>query len=361
MPLRNSGRLNALVEIVSPGRVNIIGEHTDYNDGFVLPFAIDKHVTARIEPSERWEFYSENFEEQVVLDEIKKTSTWADYALGVIDILRSRFDIPPLRVEISSNLPAGAGFSSSAALELAVGWGIKELFDLPITRVEMVHVCHRAENEFVGMRCGVMDQFSVALSKKGYAIFLDTSSLEYRYVPLNMIGTSFYVIDSNVRRSLVDSEYNRRRKECEEVLRILGKKSFREIKLEELSKLPEILQKRARHVLEENQRVTDAVDALEKGNMKRLGELLYSSHESLRDMYEVSCSQIDYIVEWLKRVPSVLGARIFGGGFGGGVLVLSTDPLDEFFPQLAKEYESRFGLPLSLMKISSDDGVRRLA
>ncbi|MCD6254427.1 MAG: galactokinase [Thermotogae bacterium] len=349
-----------MVEVLAPGRVNIIGEHTDYNDGFVLPFAIDKHVRVRIERARCWEFRSENFKEHIVLERIERTSTWADYVMGVINVLRSEFEIPPVTIEISSNLPTGAGFSSSAALELAVGWGIKELFDLPITKLEMVQVCHRAENEFVGMRCGIMDQFSVALSKKDHAIFLDTANLEYQHVPLNLDGASFYVIDSSVRRSLVSSEYNRRRNECEEVLKILGKGSFRQVEFEDLSKLPEVLRKRARHVLEENRRVIDAVNALKNRDMRRLGEVLYGSHESLEKLYEVSCPQIDYIVEWLKQVPSVLGARIFGGGFGGGILALSTDPLNEFAPKLAKTYESRFGLPISLMKISSDDGVRRL-
>lgn len=349
------------VEVIAPGRVNIIGEHTDYNDGFVLPFAINKYVHVRISKSSKnWEIYSEKFRDTITLEKPGKTYTWADYVVGVVKILNEKFEIPPLRIEVRSDVPVGAGFSSSAALELAVAWGMRELLNLPVTKKEMVHLCHRAENEFVGTRCGVMDQFSVAFSRKGFALFLDTATLEYEYVPLNLNGARFYVIDTGVRRSLRSSEYNRRREECEEILRILSKGSFREVFMSELEQLPDALRKRARHVLEENERVLQTVEALREGNVEKLGELLYASHRSLRDLYEVSCREADYIVGWLERRSTVLGARIFGGGFGGGILVLSSTPLEELFTDLMKDYLARFKVAPQLLQVDSADGVKRI-
>ena len=237
---------------------------------------------------------------------------------------------------------------------------MRELLNLPVTKKEIVHLCHRAENEFVGTRCGVMDQFSVAFSRKGFALFLDTATLEYEYVPLNLNGARFYVIDTGVRRSLRSSEYNRRREECEEILRILNKGSFREVFMSELEQLPDALRKRARHVLEENERVLQTVEALREGNVEKLGELLYASHKSLRDLYEVSCREADYIVGWLERRSTVLGARIFGGGFGGGILVLSSTPLEELFTDLMRDYLACFKVAPQLLQVDSADGVKRI-
>ncbi|MFN4191236.1 MAG: galactokinase [Pseudothermotoga sp.] len=343
----------------APGRVNIIGEHTDYNDGFVLPFAIDRYVEVDIKPSNRYVFTSQVMNETVSVEKFQRLGKWTDYVMGVIWAIEQRgYKTEPVEVIVSSNLPIGAGLSSSAALEIATAYGINEIFNLKMDKMQLVEVGMKAEREFVGVRCGVMDQFTAVFAKKDYAIFLDTSNLKYQYVPLNFADLEFALIDSNTKHELSSSEYNKRREECEKVLKTLNKKSFREIDYDDLSILDPLLRKRARHVLDENKRVLLAVRALKNSESFLLGNLLYESHVSLRDLYEVSCDETDFIVGFVKGELGILGARMVGGGFGGSVLVLArAGHIDKVFIELEKSYFKMFGKKPTLIKIKSSDGA----
>ncbi|HEY8540984.1 MAG TPA: galactokinase [Pseudothermotoga sp.] len=343
----------------APGRVNIIGEHTDYNDGFVLPFAIDRYVEVEIKPSDKYIFTSQMMNETISLEKFQKLGKWTDYIMGVVwAIEQEGYKTTPVQVNVFSNLPVGAGLSSSAALEIATAYGISEVFGLKIDKMKLVQIGVKAEREFVGVRCGVMDQFTAVFAKKDYAIFLDTSNLKYEYVPLNLNDFELALIDSNTKHELSSSEYNKRREECETVLKKLDKKSFRDISYEDLAKLDSVLRKRARHVLDENKRVTLSVRALKNSEIFLLGSLLYESHVSLRDLYEVSCDETDFIVGFLRGELGILGARMVGGGFGGSVLVLArAGCIKGAFEELEKSYFERFGKKPTLIKIKSNDGV----
>ncbi|MCD6267175.1 MAG: galactokinase [Thermotogaceae bacterium] len=343
----------------APGRINIIGEHTDYNDGFVLPFAVDRYVWAEIEENEEFEVISEEFNEKRVFKSPEKSGTWADYIMGVVWAFeRKGYRVKPLRIRIHSNLPIGAGLSSSAALEVAVTYGISKVMNFNIDGMEIVRIARSSEVEFVGVRCGIMDQFTAVFAKKDHAIFLDTMDLSYEYIPLNLEGYEIHLIDSKVKHELASSEYNKRRQECEKVLKVLKKRSFREIDKEDLTKLEGVLFKRAKHVLDENERVRESVEALKRGDMAKLGELLVQSHESLRDLYEVSCKEIDFIVDFLVNKDGILGARMVGGGFGGGVIVFSKEgTFPEHEKALKAAYKRRFGRDLEVLEVRSSDGV----
>jgi len=350
------------VKVKAPGRINIIGEHTDYNDGYVLPFAVDKFVEVSIERSKRYEFYSKTIGEVVVLEKFERLGKWSDYVTGVLVALEKRgYKTEPVRIEVDSSLPMGAGLSSSAALEVATAYAVCEFFGFEIPKLELVKIAREAEVEFVGVKCGIMDQFTAVFGKKGYAIFLDTMTLQYEYVPLELSGCEFNLVDSNVKHELSSSEYNKRRQECEEVLKTLGKKSFREVTFEDLKVLKGVLFKRAKHVLEENERVKKSVEALKRGDFEELGRLLFQSHESLRDLYEVSCEETDFIVDFLRNEEGILGARMVGGGFGGGVIVLSrVGTFERLKDRLAEAYRERFGIEPSFHSIGSADGVHRV-
>lgn len=343
----------------APGRVNIIGEHTDYNDGFVLPFAIDRYVEVDIKPSDRYVFTSEMMNETVSVERFQKLGKWTDYIMGVIWAIEQKgYKTEPIEVVVFSNLPVGAGVSSSAALEIATAYGINEIFDLKMDKMQLVEAAVKAEREFVGVRCGVMDQFTAVFARKDHAIFLDTSNLKFEYVPLNLTDLEFALIDSNTKHELSSSEYNKRREECEKVLRTLNKKSFREMNYDDLSLLDPLLRKRARHVLDENKRVLLAVRALKNSEYFLLGNILYESHVSLRDLYEVSCDETDFIVGFVKGELGILGARMVGGGFGGSVLLFArTGHIDKVFLELEKSYFKTFGKRPTLIKVKSSDGV----
>ncbi|HOJ87890.1 MAG TPA: galactokinase [Pseudothermotoga sp.] len=343
----------------APGRVNIIGEHTDYNDGFVLPFAIDKHVEVEITPSSEYKFTSQMMNETVVLKKFQRLGKWTDYIMGVIWAIEEHgYKTEPVQITVTSTLPVGAGLSSSAALEIATAYGISQIFDLKIDKMELVEIGVKAEREFVGVRCGVMDQFTAVFAKKDHAIFLDTSNLSYDYVPLNLNNFEVALIDSNTKHELSSSEYNKRREECETILEKLNKKSFRDVNYEDLTKLEAVLKRRARHVLDENKRVLLAVKALKNSEIFFLGTLLYESHVSLRDLYEVSCDETDFIVGFLKGEIGIVGARMVGGGFGGSVLVIAKSGcIEEVFGELEKSYYAKFGKKPTLIRIKSSDGV----
>ncbi len=345
--------------VSSPGRVNIIGEHVDYNDGFVLPFAIDKRTWVDAKPSDEFVISSKGYG-RVRIRRFEKTGKWIDYVIGVLNEIESRgFKVHPIEVNIWSDIPPGKGLSSSAALETAVTLAISELLELEIGESEIVDISVSAERNFVGVQCGVMDQYTAVFSKIGKALLLDTMKISHEYIPLRLDGLSFAIVDSKVKHSLASGEYNKRREETKRVLELLGISSYRYVDLKDLEKIEDPkLRNRAEHVLRETRRTVIAAGLLKEGKVAELGELLYESHESLSKLYEVSCEETDFIVDFL-RGNGIIGARMVGGGFGGGVLVLDRrERIQSVFESLRAEYLRNFGIEPELIFIESDDGVR---
>ncbi|KAB8320758.1 galactokinase [Tolypothrix campylonemoides VB511288] len=310
-------------EASAPGRVNLLGEHTDYNDGFVLPTAIPQRTTVQLGSSTDGQdhFYSEDLDEQVSILESNRTpSGFASYIFGCIQLLQKEgHTIPSLNLHVKSTVPIGSGLSSSAALEVATLRAVRQLLNLPINDVEIAQLAQQAEIHYAGVQCGIMDQMASSLADTEHMLFLDTRTLERRVVPFPS-GAEIVVIDSGVPRTLAGSGYNERRAECEEAARLLGVKALRDITDSSATEvLPEPLRRRARHVVTENNRV---LEVLHQVSSQRFGELMNASHASLRDDYEVSVPALDTLVEILQKTAGVFGARLTGAGFGGACVAL---------------------------------------
>lgn len=367
------------VNILSPGRVNIIGEHTDYNLGLSINAAIDKQIfiTGYKNNSNYVEVYSRylNDSSRFPLNKIEfdKSKYWINYIKGVLkEYIKRDHKISGFNMVIDSNLPIGAGISSSASLEVGVAKFIEELFNLKVNRKTMVKLCNAAENNFVGVNCGFMDQFSVAYGKKDYVIFLNFRDLSYEYIPFNLGDDLILIIDSKEERNLADTEYNKRRKECNEALKLIssvikGEKitSLSDIKPEMLGRLecsmPEKLFKRARHVITENSRVLRAKENLLKGDIEKLGQILFESHKSLKNDYEVSTRRLDYLVNELGKIKGVYGARLMGAGFGGSVIsIISKDKIDVITDITGKGFSKEFNVAPDFIKCKLSDGTRRI-
>lgn len=345
----------------APGRVNIIGEHVDYNDGFVLPFAIDRYVEIEAEPYSCWSAVSELDGREYEFSVTQKNNNWTDYIAGVVHALAKRgIDCPPQRFVIRSNLPAGAGLSSSAALEVAAAAIVCDFAGCSADAGFLAEVAWEAETGFVGMPCGIMDQFAVAYGKQGYALFLDTMRCDFVHVGLGDSSVGFFIIDSGIKHELASSEYAVRRHECEQALKLIGKNSFRDVLPEDLAMLDGVLKRRARHVITENRRSLAMVGALTIGDFITAGRLITESHISLRDDYDVSCPEIDWLVDRLLESPLTLGARMVGGGFGGSVLVLSTSTDSICLDGILADYKNRWGISASVFAVKSSDGVHKL-
>jgi galactokinase len=307
----------------APGRVNLIGEHTDYNGGFVLPCAIDKRIAFALGTSESTVFYSADFEERRPLQE-KREGSWADYPSGIVWALQERdFDIPSVQVACAGDVPLGSGLSSSAAIEAATAMALNAFLHLRMEKKGLALLCQHAENAFVGVNSGIMDQYASLLCQAGTALLIDCRSLEAEPIPLDLAkaGLTLLVCDTRVSRELGATGYNERRQACERAARLLGVKELRDAHLEDLDKLSGEEQKRARHVITENERVLQAVQALHRQDFAAFGRLMYASHRSLRDDYEVSTHELDAFVE-IALQSSALGARLTGAGFGGCALAL---------------------------------------
>ena len=344
----------------APGRVNLIGEHTDYNDGFVLPAAIGFYCWVAIAPREdrKLVLYSENLNESGEADLDKLDShgagKWFDYPLGVAWVLeRAGNRLRGANVYISGEVPLGAGLSSSAAVEVATGYALLETSGLPLDRTALAQLCQRAENEYVGARVGIMDQFVSCHGIAKHALLLDCRSLEFRLLPLPA-GVHLVICNTMVKHALGAGEYNVRRAECESAMRALrtalpGIRALRDVSLGQLEKhrslLTDVTYRRSRHIISENERVLAVASAFENGDNSALGELLGDSHRSLRDDYEVSCRELDIMVEVAAGKLGLYGARMTGGGFGGCTinLVAAADS-KEFQRAVASEYESKTGL-----------------
>ncbi|QMW00259.1 galactokinase [Spirosoma foliorum] len=344
--------------ICSPGRVNLIGEHTDYNEGFVLPAAIDKAIYLAVGPRSDNELHfvahDLNKTYQGSLDNLIPTTTWADYLLGTVAQFRlSGHEVGGFNCVFGGTIPMGAGLSSSAALENGVGFALNELFNLGLDRITLLKFSQRAENDFVGAKVGIMDMFASMMGKADHVIKLDCRSLEYTYAPLQMDGISIVLCDSRVKHSLVTSEYNTRRSECEAGVRFLQTfypeiKSLRDVTMpmldQHLRDAEPLIYRRCAYVVQENQRLLDGVAALEANDIATFGQLMYGSHEGLSEWYEVSCPELDILVDIARQHPGVLGARMMGGGFGGCTInLVREEAIDTFTSLIMKQYKAQTG------------------
>jgi galactokinase len=361
----------------APGRVNLIGEHTDYNDGFVLPAAIQLQTTVGIAPTagRRLILYSNNYKEQVDFDvealPAVRQRRWSDYAIGVArELAKKGIRLPGACLLIDGDVPEGAGLSSSASLEVALCGAFLELAHEQIAGAELALLCQRAENDFVGARCGIMDQFVSVHGQKDHALLLDCRSLEYRHQPIPE-DVRLVICNTMVRHSVAGGEYNQRRRECEMAAEFFsrvvpGAKALRDISLEvfekHASELPEVVRKRCRHVITENVRVIEAGEALARRDLRRFGALMRESHASLRDDFQVSCTELDIMVELAGQVEGVYGARMTGGGFGGCTINLVTsEKVEAFKAKVTEGYAKATGRRTEIYVCTASDGVRLLA
>lgn len=359
----------------SPGRINIIGEHTDYNNGYVLPAAITMNLYFAVAPNtcRSFRFYAYNLDESVVLSGVERSNThlWANYLLGVIvQMQKHGAQIPTVDVVFGGDLPWGAGLSSSAALECGFAFALNEIFSLGFSKIELVKMSQLAEHEYVGLKCGIMDQYAVMFGKKNSVIQLDCKTLNAKYFPFDLKGYSLVLCNSGVKHELASSEYNVRRKECEIGVAVVaqhydGIRTLRDVTKEQLhaceSEMSSVVYTRCRYVIDENERVQQMCEALLAGNVKRVGELLYAGHEGMSKCYEASCVEIDEMISIARSCPAVLGSRIMGGGFGGSTIsVVADDGIDEFSHKLKKEYYSKYNKPVSIVKVAIGDGTREL-
>src|SRR5208282_528821 len=339
----------------APGRTNLIGEHTDYNDGFVMPAALEYccWIAASRRADRKLVLHSENLSARSEMDlsspSLKPAGAWSDYAVGVA-VMLARAGLEPCGANllIRSDVPLGAGLSSSAALEVATAFALVDLSGHSADRRQLAQVCQQAESEFVGVRCGVMDQFTSLHGRAGHALLLDCRSLEFEHLALPE-GVALILCNTGVKHKLAAGEYNRRRADCEDAVQRLGGvlpgiRALRDVSPEQLeehkARLPETTYRRARHVVRENARVAQAAEALGQGDLERFGMLMEESHASLRDLYEVSCAELDLMVELAHRQPDVFGARMTGGGFGGcTVNLVEAQCADRFRREIARAYE----------------------
>ena len=365
----------------SPGRVNLIGEHTDYNGGHVFPCALTlgTYGAARKREDNKIHFYSMNLDSfdvvEASLDDLtnKKEYNWANYPLGVVwafkekgHTITSGFDMV-----IWGNIPNGSGLSSSASLEVLTGVILTDLFEIKdLSMTDLALIGQYSENNFNGCNCGIMDQFAVAMGKKDHAIFLDTSDLSYEYAPCVLDGAKIVITNSKVKHSLVDSAYNDRRNECAAALKALqseldiqalGDLTPEEFEAHKSLIKDEIQLQRAKHAVYENQRTIDAVTALKAGDIESFGKLMNQSHISLRDDYDVSCEEIDILVDLAWNIPGVLGSRITGGGFGGcTVSIVKNESVDTFIETIGKTYLEKIGHEAEFFTVDIGDGASRL-
>ena len=349
---------------VAPGRINIIGEHTDYNEGFVLPAAIDRHigVALRLRRDGRVALRSDRYQTNVDLEALpaRRLGDWADYLIGVARAIDQRYDKGPgFDAFVASDIPVGSGLSSSGALDVASAVALLAARGIEMPALETAQLCQAAENGFVGAHTGIMDPFTALKARGGNAILLDCRSMRDEQVPLPDGRYAWLLADSRVRHELASSAYNERRRECEAAASALGLRSLRDATDADLPKIANpVERRRAHHVVTENARVLQAADALRRRSPRGLGPLLYASHESLRLDFAVSCRELDCLVELAAGMPKVIGARMMGGGFGGCVLVLlEAGALDDVAQHLAEGYADEFHKSPEFYRVRSVDGV----
>ena len=357
----------------APGRVNLIGEHTDYNDGFVMPAALGFYcwVGASARPDHKLFVSSDEFPEQAEVglasQRAQPSHTWTDYSVGVATQLeKAGFHLRGMNLLVHGEVPIGAGLSSSASIEVATALALAEESGISIKRPDLARICQQAENDFVGMRCGIMDQFISLHGRANHALMLDCRSLNFEYVPIPET-VRLVICNTGVKHALAGGEYNRRREECEEAVRALTKalpsiKALRDVTLEDLEKhgrlLTDVLYKRAKHIVTENVRVLKSVEALRTRDMRQFGKYMAESHQSLRDLFEVSSPELDLMVDLANREPGVHGARMTGGGFGGATInLVDAKHAAKFAESVGAGYQKKTGLAAVVYTCLPADGA----
>ena len=355
----------------SSGRINLIGEHTDYNGGFVFPGAIDKAIMAEIKPNgtDKVRAYSVDIDEYAEFglnEEDAPRQQWARYIFGVCrEIIKRGGKVEGFDTVFAGNVPLGAGLSSSAALESCFAFALNDLFnDNKIDKFELAKIGQSTEHNYCGVNCGIMDQFASVFGKKDNLIRLDCRSLEYEYFPFKLDGYRLVLVDSKVKHELVDSPYNKRRASCEHVAEVLGVETLRDAELADLEKVKDSISEedynRAKYVIEEKQRVLDVCDALEKGDYETVGDRMYKTHEGMSKLYEVSCIELDYLNDIAKEC-GVTGSRVMGGGFGGCTINLVKDELyDNFIATAKKKFAEKYGHEPQIYDVVISDGARKI-
>ncbi len=357
--------------ILSPGRINLIGEHTDYNNGFVLPTAIDKRIIFSFEKNgtdSQCSLYSVTYDTMLHLDlkKIKPSNIeWENYILGVLhELLEITDTVKGFNCIIKSELPIGAGISSSAALECGLAYGLNKLFDLKLQKITLIELSQRAEHNYVGTKCGIMDQFASVMSERHKVILLDCMNTTYKLIDADFDPYTILLLNTNVSHNLASSDYNTRREECEAVVNIISSKyknikSLRDVTKSILTEfkqeLSSKLYQRASYVIEENERVLLASEVLERGDLQKFGELMYQSHRGLQHQYQVSCKELDFLVDFSENYNQIIGSRMMGGGFGGCTInLIHKDTIDDYLIKIKKAYKDRFTIELtSLIAVPS--------
>ena len=358
----------------SPGRINIIGEHTDYNEGFVLPAAIDKaaYMAISLRDDNDIHLFAHDLNEifSINIDELKPISdtSWPNYILGpVAQFIKKGIPIKGFNAVLTSDVPIGAGLSSSAAVECATVFALDQLFQTGLDRITMVKMAQKAEHEYAGVKCGIMDQFASMMGKKDHVIKLDCRSLKYEYVPFKLEGIKVLLLNTNIKHSLASSEYNTRRNECNQAIEWIKEhepsvNSLRDVTTDMLDKyvLPkdELIDMRSWFVIEEIQRLVSGCEDLRKGDIKSLGRKMFATHDGLSKMYSVSCDELDWLVDFVKDNDAVLGARMMGGGFGGCTInLVKEDEIENLVGQIKPAYEKAMNLPLTYCEAVIEDGT----
>lgn len=358
----------------SPGRINFIGEHTDYNNGFVMPAAIDRYIVAAVDFSrdphctlysaKHNEFFSFHTTDPARV----KSPQWANYLLGVVKKFSEEgYAVKAFNCVIDGDVPTGAGLSSSAALECSFAFALNHLHGFNIPKLKLIHIAQWAEHNYAGVMCGIMDQFASVMGMQGNAFVLDCRSLEYRYFPVELSETSIILCDSMVKHSLASSEYNTRRRECEEGVSIIRKyypevNSLRDATMQMLeghvSAFPRKVYDRCTYVIQENKRVLDASKDLDNRDLVSFGKKMYQTHDGLSGLYEVSCEELDFLVERAKEMPGVLGSRMMGGGFGGCTInLVSKKASEEFVKKITEAYHQQYKVEMNIYNVSLTDGT----
>jgi galactokinase len=365
------------IVVKSPGRINIIGEHTDYNNGFVLPAAIDKAAYIAISLRVDNEIHivaldlNESFSTRI--EDLKPSgdASWPNYILGsAAQFQKSGLALRGFNAVLMSDVPIGAGLSSSAAIECATVFALNELLATNLSRLTMVGMAQKAEHEYAGVMCGIMDQFASMMGKKDHVIRLDCQSLEYEYAPLKLEGYKIVLFNTNVKHALASSEYNARRNECHQAVEWVRQfeasvKSLREVTETMLDQYvkpkSELIDKRSRFVVQEIERLLNGCEDLRDGDVQALGKKMFTTHEGLSKMYEVSCKELDWLVDFVKDNPNVMGARVMGGGFGGCTInIVKEDAIDVLIKSIQPAYEGAMHLPLSYYIASIENGTERI-
>jgi len=361
----------------SPGRVNLIGEHTDYNGGYVFPCALSfgTYLLVRKNHSRIMNFATTNFDHRgaVNLDEpfVREGKSWINYPLGVLNEFRKKaLEVEGLDLLYSGDIPNGAGLSSSASIEMVTAYAMNQLYHFELGRMELARLSQAAENDFVGVNCGIMDQFASGLGAAGHALFLNCDTLDYKRVPLKLEGMKIVIANTNKRRGLADSKYNERRAQCEAAVDAIRREKpirhLSDLNLQEFKDLShlvkdETVRRRAMHVISENQRTLDAIDALSKNDVEGFGRLMNQSHDSLRQDYEVTGKELDTLVEEARKVKGTLGSRMTGAGFGGcTVSIVREEAVESFIREVGQAYSDKIGLKADFYVAEIGDGSKQL-